>query len=97
MKGYLVRWRSRAEDDHRTIDYWFSTSPKDGGTWELCELAEVDMREFNRNGVMIPSSLGGNHVIHDFTVEEREDGKYVVCCEAPFIVQGRQAQIVGQL
>jgi hypothetical protein len=95
MKGYLVRWKSRADDDHRTIDYWFSTSPKDGATWDLSELAEIDMREFNRNGVTIPSSNGGNHVIADFIVEKREDGKFVVCCEAPFIVENRPARIDG--
>jgi hypothetical protein len=53
------------------------------------------MREFNRNGVTIPSSNGGNHVIADFIVEKREDGKFVVCCEAPFIVENRPARIDG--
>jgi hypothetical protein len=97
MNGYLVRWKSRAEDDHRTIDYWFSTSPKDGATRGLLKLAEIDMREFNRNGVTIPSSLGGNHVIHDFSVEKRDDGKIVVCCDAPFILQDCPGQIGGEL
>ncbi len=86
MKGYLVRWKIRAGDD-QTIDYWFSTSPRDGATWPARESAEVHVGDFNQKGVTIPSSLGGGHTIHDFTVEEREDGKFVVFCEAPFIVE----------
>ncbi|HMH13508.1 MAG TPA: hypothetical protein VK578_10410 [Edaphobacter sp.] len=86
MKGYLVRWKIRDGDD-QTIDYWFSSSPRDGATWPTRESAEVHMQEFNRKGVTIPSSFGERLTIHDFKVEEREDGKFVVFYEAPVILR----------
>jgi hypothetical protein len=86
MKGYVVRWKIRENDDHQTIDYWFSTLPKDGATWPTRESVEVHIRDFNKKGVTIPSSFGGR-TIHDFKVEEREDGKFVVFCEAPVILR----------
>ena len=85
MKGYVVRWEIREDDDHQTIDYWFSTSPRDGATWPERESAEVHVRDFNQKGATIESSSGGEYTIQDFTVEEREDGKFVVFCEAPFV------------
>jgi len=51
------------------------------------KVAEVHVREFNQKGLAIPSLSGGEHSIQEFTIEERDDGKFVVCCDAPFIVQ----------
>jgi hypothetical protein len=84
MKGYVVRWKIR--DDNQITDYWFSSSPRDGATWPTRESVQVHVQDFNRKGVTIPSSLG-DRTIHDFKVEEREDGKFVVFYEAPVILR----------
>jgi len=85
MKGYIVRWKSRKEDDHRTIDYWFSESFENAAAWFTQELAEIDVLHFNQ-GITIPSALGGSYVLREFQIEEYEPGKFVVWCEGPFIV-----------
>lgn len=92
MKCYVVRWKIREDDDHLTIDYWFSTSPKEGATWPTRESVDVHVSDFNRKGVTIPSSDGGEHSIHNFTIEERNDGKFVAYCDAPFIAPDRPAE-----
>ena len=46
---------------------------------------------------MTSSSAGGTHTIRDFAIEERSDGKYVLGCEAPFLVQNRYLVASHQL
>ena len=89
MRGYIARWAFGGEGD---IRYVFSPSPKCAATGAFREVAEVHVREFNQEGLTIPSSSGGEDSIYEFTIEERDDGKFVVCCDAPFIVQERPGQ-----
>ncbi|HMH14711.1 MAG TPA: hypothetical protein VK578_16555 [Edaphobacter sp.] len=78
MKGYVVRWKIR--DDNQIIDYWFSSSPRDGATWPTRESAGDHMQEFNRKGVTIPSSFGkvllvsGNEKTADLLKDAHERG-----------------------
>ena len=83
MKGYIARWAFEGEGDVR---YWFSRSPEAAATWAFRDVAEVHMREFNQRGVTIPSSAGDTHTIRNFSIDQRPDGKFVLGCDAPFLV-----------
>lgn len=86
MKGYIVGFQSRASANHEIVDYWFSTSPKDGMRWDTRELAEADVLIFNR-GITINHDLHRPYVLQSFEVEEFNDG-FIVGCEGPFAIRG---------
>jgi hypothetical protein len=54
--------------------------------WSLRELAEADVRHFNR-GITINQEFQRPYMLKDFQIEEVEDG-FVVWCEGPFVVRG---------
>lgn len=85
MKGYIVGFKSRESANHEIIDYWFSPSPKDAMRWSLRELAETEVRLFNR-GITINEDLHRPHLLSDFQVEEFEGG-FVVWADGPFAVR----------
>jgi hypothetical protein len=86
MKGYIVGFKSRESANHEIVDYWFSSSPKDAMRWRLRELAEADVRHFNR-GITINEDLQRPYSLSDFQMEEVEDG-FVVWADGPFVVRG---------
>jgi len=88
MKGYIVGFKSRASADHQVIDYCFSDSAQDAMRWDLRELAEADVRLFNR-GIMINEDLGQPHLLDDFAIEEVEPEKFIVFAEGPFVPRPR--------
>ena len=94
MKGYIVGFKSRESADHQIIDYWFSNSPKDAMRWDIRELAEADVRLFNR-GITINEDLGHPHFLNDFEIEEPEPGKFIVFAEGPFVVRPRTSGSSG--
>ena len=87
MKGYIVGFKSRESANHEIVDYWFSSSPKDAMRWSLKELADADIRLFNR-GITINEDLQRPHTLNDFQIEEVED-RFIVWCEGPFVVRAR--------
>jgi hypothetical protein len=88
MKGYIVGFKSRASADHQIIDYWFSDSANDAMRWDIRELAEADVRLFNR-GITINEDLGQPHLLQNFEIEEVEAEKFIVFAEGPFVVRPR--------
>jgi len=85
MRGYIVGFKSRESANHEIVDCWFSTSPKDAMRWHIPELAEADVRLFNR-GILINDDIQCPYLLRNFEVEECEDG-YVAACEGPFVIR----------
>jgi hypothetical protein len=81
---YIVWWQFPEKSD---IEYCSSASPEQAATWEFREVAEVHVRDFNKVGVTIPCPSGGEAAIRNFMIERRSDGKFVMCCELPPMVQ----------
>ncbi len=87
LKGYVSRWKSREKPDEHIMDYWFCSRAENAAHWGTREEAENDRVLFNRHRIVIPSSQGGTYTCHDFTVEERAPGEFVISCLAPFALK----------
>lgn len=86
LKGYISHWKEREKPEQNRIDYWFTSRPEHAAHWKTREEAQSDSVIFSSHGIQIPSSEGGTYICHDFQVEERAPGEYVVFCVAPFIL-----------
>jgi hypothetical protein len=87
-KGYLASWKRREGQEEHITDYLFAPTTQGAATWKTRQDAESDcISVFNRFGIDILSADGGTCLCRNFVVEEIGPGEFVVCCEAPFLVQ----------
>jgi len=87
-KGYVSNWKKCEEPLLRHItDYFFDSRPEKAAIWDTLEDAHNDCIFFENIGITIQTSNGEQHKCHSFQSEQREDGKYVIYCEAPFTMR----------
>lgn len=91
MKIYLTRWEFA--EIGAGIHGWFSSTPETAAIWAYRAVAERHRRDFNRHGVIIQSAADGSHTLRNFSIESRPDGKFVLACDAPFLVTDAGSQV----
>lgn len=87
MKGYVVFWR-----EHRDafgcptgVEVNFAAHPERAGSYASENDAEMDCRVLDSCNVAINSADGGTHICNGFQAEQARGGRFVICCEAPFV------------
>jgi hypothetical protein len=90
LKGYIGGIEpSKTREDY--TDYLFTDKPENASKWDSKEQAEIDRTIWNKNGIEIPSSQGGNYVCKNFKIEEIIPNQFLIFCEAPFIPKSTTA------
>jgi hypothetical protein len=81
FKAYIHHWEVDAPPNTDRVIYHFCKSPRDAYYWDARYLAERMLTDLNR-GVTIPAD--GTYVCWDFQIEEDNEGRLLIWCEAPF-------------
>lgn len=93
LKGYICGWE-RSKDPKRPYhtDFWFGSDVKKAAYWLTRREAENDCVMFDNHRIVIASSEGGTHICGGFRVEELTPDRFVIFCEAPFILKQGSAK-----
>jgi hypothetical protein len=81
-KHYIQRWK-HLDEPKGDADFWFTFTRDNAATWPTREAAEGDARIFFSKGMQSRAEDGAIYVCHQFKVEERGPGEFVICFEAP--------------
>lgn len=87
MKAYVVFWREHRDAGGclTSVEVKFAAHAERAGSYASENDAEMDCRVLDSSNVAINFGDSGTHICNGFQAEQARGGRFVICCEAPFV------------